>query len=104
MRLQESKELKLLVRTSKVSCLMNQKELLKDLAGHCIFHPVRKYPCLVKKIGIIGEEKDARGSIIEISDDQSDLYFVSGSLEVFEVEPKLDELPIGSLSKAAAHW
>ena len=51
-----------------------------------------------------GDEKDAGGSVIEISDAVSNLYFVSGNLEVFTEEPKLHELPVGNLAKAAAHW
>ena len=41
---------------------------------------------------------------MEVSEALTDLYFVSGSLDVFTNEPVLDELPIGCLSKAAAHW
>ena len=51
-----------------------------------------------------GDEKDAGGNVIEISDAVDNLYFVSGTMEVFTVEPKLHELPVGNLSKAAAHW
>ena len=51
-----------------------------------------------------GDEKDARGSVVEIFGDQTDLYLVSGSLDIFTAKPELDALSIGSLSKAAAHW
>ena len=51
-----------------------------------------------------GDEKDSGREIVEIAGDMEDLYFLSGSLEVFKEEPIVSELPVGNLAKAAAHW
>lgn len=54
-------------------------------------------------IVVVGDEKDAGGHY-EIKDGMSDLYFVSGSAELFTEEPVLSNLPVGDLKKSAAHW
>ena len=53
---------------------------------------------------VSGDEKDSGREVIEIAGDTEDLYFLSGSLEVFKEEPIVSELPVGNLAKSAAHW